>query len=281
MAVQQVVERPGRSLTNDKGIVTAQRVFTIRAELGDKEDAIATWAGSPSLPKVGQLHDVGLLWCIRANAKQTDKSAEWVYTADYSDEVEMAEDPTDDPVEIEWETEIYTEAVFKDKDDNAIVNSAGDYFIDPSPTREKSHLIAKVKKNVDVVPTWAITLRDVVNSAAVTIDGLSVGAGLALVKRLHISKVMTRNGIDYREVTFEVHIHKDGWAVKPLDAGFREKISNEMHQITNDGDGSEPTTPVPLDGSGRVLTDPTPSTAVFGTFNVYSTADLTQLPGIS
>jgi hypothetical protein len=43
-------------------------------------------------------------------------------------------------------------------------------------------------------------------------------------------------------------------------------------------DGTEPSTPALLDGSGGVLSNPSPSTAVFKTFNAYKTRTFSSLP---
>jgi hypothetical protein len=51
--------------------------------------------------------------------------------------------------------------------------------------------------------------------------------------------------------------------------------------IVNKGDTEEVTQPVPLDGAGDVLADPTPSTAIFGNFTIYDELDFSALPGVA
>ena len=277
MAVQYIKEKPSRTSTIDKGVRSGQRTFQVVAEPGDKEDTILAYT---ALPQVGSPHDALQMWCVKQSAKQQGNPKEWLATFDYSSEDQLSEDPRNDPAEIDWDGEIYTEPVFKDRDGNAIVNSAGDYFIDPSPSREKTHAIARIKKNFGVLPSWWITHRDATNNAPITIDGIPVGQGLARVYRPTASKEMERNGIKYREVTIEIHIHKNGWKLEPLDAGFR-KIENGARVQITDANGDEPTTPVPLDGEGDVLSDPTPEDAVFLEFEVDDEIDFTVFPGVN
>lgn len=273
-----------RKAKSQSGVLTATRVFQVKLDRSDLPNAELIVANASGIPREGQQHPTLLTaYCVSVELGQQDNGVEWFVTCQYSSEKEMAEDPTFDPVEIEWDGEIYTEAIYQDRDGNAIVNSAGDYFVDPTPTKEKSHLIASITANVDSVPTWVVDYRNVVNDAAIVIDGLTIAAGLAYIQRPKISKKQYRNDQEYRTISYDVHIHPDGWSLKPMDVGFRKKNatdSTKRDQITNDGDEEEPTTPVPLDGSGGVLANPTPSTVVFLEFDVDAEMDFSALPGI-
>jgi hypothetical protein len=204
----------------------------------------------------------------------------WKVTASYSDEREInSTDPNDDEVKVSWDGEIYQQSVIQDYGGNAIVNSAGDYFIDPVPTREACHLVARIRFNATSIPTWVLSYQDAVNDDAITIDGLTIAAGLAKVQRISIGETEYRNGTAFRSFSYEVHVHRTGWRFRPLDAGFRQIVGGELVQIRIKGE--EPTTPVPLNGSGVVLALPTPATAVIGNYQLYPELDLTVLPGIS
>ncbi|TWT57257.1 hypothetical protein KOR42_06150 [Thalassoglobus neptunius] len=278
MSVLGFYEKAARRGRLENGILTAQRIFQLKTSLGDKENiAVQDFR----LPSIGSLHDVySACWCNSIDWQQQGNSAEWTVTCNYSSERELNEDPTAEPAEITWDGESYTEVVFVDINGDAIVNSAGDYFVDPTPTREKTHLIAKIKKNVSALPTWVLSYRDVVNSGAINIDGLPIGAKLAMIRRPLIGPWQERNDIPFRELTIDVHIHPRGWKLEPMDVGFREKDGSDRIQI-KDGNDDEPTTPVPLDGSGNVLANPTPSNVVFLDFEVCDPVDFTILPGIS
>jgi len=192
-------------------------------------------------------------------------------------------DPSNDEILIAWDSEIYQEDIFEDVFGNALMNSAGDYFIDPSPNRDASHLIAKLNFNVLSVPVWALSLKNTVNDAPITIDGLTIATGLAKVQRMSIGNRMKRNDVVYRPIDMEIHIHEDGWLFEPLDAGFRERddYTGELKQIVNELDGEEVTSPAPLDGAGHAIDSPTPENAIFGSFTIYRTGDLTVIPGVT
>jgi hypothetical protein len=189
---------------------------------------------------------------------------------------------------IDWNSEIYQEVVQFDIDGNAVLNSAGDYFIDPTPSRDAIHLIAKIQSNVASVPAYVISYQNAVNSGSVTIGGLVCGIGLVKIQRMVIGTREERGGVTFYKFSFEAHIHKEGWRLKPLDAGFRYLNYSGLPvqiKIDSDGDvsatGDEVTTPVPLDGAGGLLVSPSPATGVFGNFKIYDELDLTVLPGIS
>lgn len=283
MAVQAgFPKEKARKAKSQNGIITATRTFQVKVDRGDGELVVGN---APGIPREGSQHpELLTAYCNSVELDQQDNGVEWFVVCQYSSEREMNEDPTLDPVEISWDGEIYTEAIYEDINGDAIVNSAGDYFVDPSPTKEKSHLIASIVAQVSNVPAWVLTYRDVVNDAAITIDGLAVDAKKAFIQRPKISKKQYRNDIEYRTISYDVHIHPDGWKLRPMDVGFRAKNADaygtQREQIVNDGDGEEPTTPVPLDGSGYVLSDPTPSTVVFLDFDIHEAKDFSALPGI-
>ena len=62
-----------------------------------------------------------------------------------------------------------------------------------------------------------------------------------------------------------------------MDTGLRRKDGSERKVITND-DGTEITSPVPLDGSGDVLANPSESTVVYQTYQAYTELDFSTLP---
>lgn len=277
MVATYVSEKP-QKIKYTKGVLTAKRVLQFKTE---RNDSPSVFVGHLSLPAIGSPHpSFPSAFCNDLELDQQASGVEWIATLTYSSEREMKEDPIEERPRISWDGEMYTEAIAKDINGDAILNSAGDYFIDPSPIKEKSHLIAKIRSNVQAVPQWVLTYRDVINSSAITIDGLAIPAEKALIHRPQIGEEKLRNDVYYREVAIDVHIHPDGWKMNTLDAGFRKKASSKREQIKDDN-GDEPTTPVPLDGAGNFLEDPNPSNAVFLEFDVRETKDFTILPGIS
>jgi hypothetical protein len=150
---------------------------------------------------------------------------------------------------------------------------------------DDSRRVVTVTKNLSVVPAWILTYQDAVNNDSFSLDGITIGIGLAKMQRVSVSPVERRNGITFRVVTFQIHLQKNGWHLEPLDAGFREIASGSgtggntgLVNILNPGDDEQPSAPVPLDGNGVSLADPSYTNNVFLDFEVYETLAFSSLP---
>lgn len=268
-----------RQATNRLGVRSYTTAY--RLETDSQNDTAADVGNHSSLPGIGdKFADDTQAYCHDITIANTAPWKGWTATYNYSTEREISKtDPADDEVKVSWTSEVYNEPVFQDVNGSAVLNSANDYFIDPSPSRDAVHLIAKIRANVRSVPSWVLSKQNHVNSGIITIGGLQIAAGLARMSRLEISERQRRNNIDFYALSFEVHIHSDGWRLKPMDVGFRELEYGVLVQI-KDTNGDEVTTPVMLDGEGKAQTDPSPESAIFGNYQVYVESDLTGLPGI-
>lgn len=202
----------------------------------------------------------------------------WIVTCRYDTSHEWTENPLTDPAQISWDAEQFQRPAYKDRDGDAILNSAHDFF-DPLPMRDDSRWAVTVKKNLAAVPAWILLYQDTTNDTVFTLDGLEVAVGKAKVQKVGVGTWQHRNDIAYRVVTLLIHIAKDGFQFDILDQGFHylSGSAQEKKHILDD-DGIEVTTPGLLDGSGGQLADPSPSTAVFGTFYVYEERDFNLLP---
>lgn len=245
----------------------------------DREDTVA---GASGLPVYAEAHPANAnAYANEISYAQADSTDTlWHVTATYTTERDLNSDPSNDEVLVSWDSEIYQEALFEDVDGEGIVNSAGDYFIDPVPTRDAAYLIAKIRANVTSVPTWVIDLQNAVNDSQITVGGLAIAAGLAKLQRLTIGEREKRDSTTFYPLSFELHIKKEGWRLEPLDAGFRAISGSDRNNI-QDGNDSEVNQPVLLDGAGGELANPGPTTAVFLDFEIYQERDLTVMPGVS
>lgn len=261
--------------TNDLGVRRYVRLFGLRA---DANEGPYTVGSHPSLPRVGSVHYEDFsAWCrnlsvARATAKDKHN---WIVTANYDSSFELTENPLFQPAAISWDGENFEEVAIFDRDNKAILNSAGDPF--ENLFRERTRRIISIVKNVSAVPDWIITSEDAVNSAAFLVDGFAVPSGKAKLGAPRLGQWQLRNGTRFREMSMMMKLNKDGWTSQPLDAGFRYKDSTSRKIIVSD-DGTLPTTPVCLNGSGAVLANPSPTNAVFGSFNVYPAYDFNLLP---
>lgn len=223
---------------------------------------------------------------VRASQKSETPFA-WDVEAEYSDEPlgkdekdrQQNPNPLTRPPKISWDSQQYEKPIEKDTSDEAIMNSANDPF-DPPPTMDDARWQISITSNVAVVPAFVLTLNNKINSSVVNVDGISFAAKTLKVQGLRISEEQLENDVLFRVVTFQLHFRPETWVFKPLDAGFAELVSGEKREILLD-DGTKPSAPWPLDGSGAKLASPTPATAVYLTKNIYAETDLSVLPGVT
>lgn len=226
--------------------------------------------------------------CTGRTAKRHEDSREvWEVTVTYAyepgDEEEEDDNPLARPALIRWTAAQYTKPVIKDRNGNAVVNSAGDYF-DPPPEIEDVRWQVTAQVNWATVPSSILGYAGRVNSAAFTIDGVTVGAGQARLAGLDISEVQYENDVTYRTVTAVYELRNEGFDLEVLDQGFRIKDGADLKDILiedEDGNMSRPTSPVLLNGSGGKLSNPTPANAVYETFEVLSQVSFVGLPGVA
>jgi hypothetical protein len=284
MTVTFIGEDPeGRAATNDTGMRRYTRVFKL--ETTDRAEGPYAVGSHASLPRIGSLYpDDPFAWCKTLDVAWFSGWKGWKVTANYTSERELAEDPTQDPALIAWDSEQFQRPAIFDQNNNAICNSAGDPF-DPPNMMDDSRRVVTVTKNLSVVPAWILTYQDAVNNDSFSLDGITIGIGLAKMQRVSVSPVERRNGITFRVVTFQIHLQKNGWHLEPLDAGFREIASGSgtggntgLVNILNPGDDEQPSAPVPLDGNGVSLASPSYTNNVFLDFEVYETLAFSSLP---
>jgi hypothetical protein len=263
--------------TNTKGQRSYTRTFKLTTSA--KTERAYHVGSHASLPVIGEVHpdDAGA-WCTTLQVDPSDPWKGWTVTAEYSTERELAETPTDDPAEITWGYEQFQKPAITNYAGQAILNSAGDPF-DPPIMIDDSRPHVTISKNLASVPVWIFTYQDAINSGSFTVDGITVAAGLAKMQNITITRGQSRNGTSFRTVTFSIHLQKQGWSSKQLDAGFRQIGSGGAREnIRNGIDDELPAAPVPLDGAGVALDDPDPATAVYRTDVVYEAKDFSALP---
>jgi hypothetical protein len=275
--------RGGQIGVEDKTKVKVTHTQVWRAETDsndDDETVIAAYAGCP---EVGDEHPNNPYAHLKTIAFRNESFSKkvWLVTLTYStDEYEQQENPLDTTARITWRSEQFQKPIWKDIQGYAITNSAGDFY-DPGPERDDSRWVATVVKNMPMVPTWLISFQDAVNSAPFNIDGIPVATRHAKIQSVEIGDWQYHNDTAYRQVTISIAISADEFVLEVLDQGFNYLDGGARKRIMvedEDGQKAEPTTPVQLNGSGAVITSPTPATAVFRTHYIYNTANFGQLP---
>ncbi len=254
------------------------RVFRVETNTNFDTAVEATASGTPVIGDEFPSDDKA--FCQNVSATQESFSPRvWLVTCSFSTEQELASNPLDDPIKFIWGTEQFQRPYFKDRNGKAILNSAGDPF-DPPVEGDDSRTTVTITQNVSSVPAWFLLVRDKLNSAAVSIGGISVGTERAKIQKVSASDQKFRGNTDYITIGATIHVQSESWQKSILDAGFREKSGSQMKSILNDDDKTRISSPAPLDGSGGVLSNPTTTNAVFRDFDIYGTFDFNELPFI-
>lgn len=230
------------------------------------------------------------LFLIRRNAVPENKGKRiWIATLSYSSERPLRDNPLADPAIITWDSEITQIDATKDRDGKAILNSAGDPFQD-TLKMDRAGWIATVKKNLASRPTWMDDYRLALNDGAFTVDGYTVPDQHARIQGLNIGEYQVRNDIRFRVVTLKIQI-LDDWQRHILDQGMRGINNTSMlpggvtpnpnygkpTHATN-ADGTLCSHPVPLDGAGHILANPTTTNAHYIDVDLYKKKTYNILP---
>lgn len=276
MTVVYIGEDPdGREADNDLGKRTYTRRFKL--ETTAKTDGPYAVGSDPNLPVLGTVHNEDPnAWCNKVSVS-VNKGNAWYYTARYSSERELAIDPTTEPAIVKVSTEQFQREAVVTNTGTLICNSAGDPF-DPPLMMDDSRRVIHISKNMSGHPSWLLDYADVVNSDTFTIKGITYGIGKGKVQRVTIGEQQVRNGVPFVVVDIEIHLQKNGWPIDAMDAGFRQTVDSGRENIRNSVDEELPAAPVPLDGSGTAIADPTPATNVLLQFGVYTTNVFSALP---
>ena len=213
--------------------------------------------------------------CISARPNNDVSPKHWLVTATYSNKFDWQENPVNDEITIDWDEEDFQKPVTKDRNGQAVVNSAGFPPVEPLMA-DDGHRIVTIKANVSSRPAYSVSYRRAINSASFTIDGELIAAKYAQVRRISCSWWKYRGSSAYREITLQLSIRNSSdtdFELYWLDQGFRRVptaaeisagtyVAGDRPRIT-DVHGVEVTDPVLLDGSGNPLSNPSASTAVF------------------
>lgn len=241
----------GRDADGDAKARRYQQTWKVRTD--SKWDDQTVVLSHPSIPNYGAKFPNDLsAFCQKITASQESLSPYfWRVTANYSTEKELDENPLDTPAEITWDPEEFQRVLAVDADGNAVVNSAQDPY-DPPVEVDDSRQIATVVKNVANVPSWILQYRNVVNSDAFSLDGISISAGQAKLKAIKISAWKRVNDVSFRTLTIPLNLDEDGWLVKVQDMGFYE-IDATGVKTPIKINGKAVTVPWPLNGMGNAI----------------------------
>lgn len=275
----------GRDGDSESGKSRTVRRYSklFRATTNNNYDDALVVKSYAECPRVGSRYpsDMGA-WCRRVSAVNASFSkVVWTVTANYSSEFEIAENPLSDPADIDWDATSYQRPYFEDIDGKVILNTAGDYP-DPPLEGDDARWVVNVRKNLPFVPTWVLTYKNSVNSAAFVLDGVPIAERQAKLSSIKISTTQERNDVRFRVVSFAFHIQDYGqtWDKRWLNQGMYcvDPDDDTLRSRCKDKNGAFLTSPALLDEDGYQITDPSPETAYINTHKIYKEKDFSALP---
>ena len=261
----------GRTAKNTKGKRTYQAQFRLTTSV--QTDRPYDVGSHPSLPVIGSPHpDDADAYCVELSVEPSEPWSGWTVTASYEySEYEITPNPTSEPAVITWSSEQFQKPAAIDINGYMIVNSAGDPF-DPPAMMDDARVSCTITKNVSTTPSWFLQYHNAVNSDAFTVDGISIAARKAKIQSVSLGEWQSRGGYPFRVLSYSMTFRYEEWPLVLLDAGMR-KISGTTRVSIPNADA-----PVPLNGAGQPIAQPTYLNAVYGTFYVYRQLAFSGLP---
>jgi len=254
-SVNQLAEQRGGLKTNDGREYFRTYLVTTNSAATSE----ATVINATGIPAIGTAHpdDAGsfvvgiepspvdegrLVWHVRVRYRTRDRITR----------VQVADNPLNEPPVVTWSDYAVQYVLEKDRNDAAIVSSAGEPF-DPPIQDEKYYPMVTIERYASSYsPSTAFSYYNTTNNAQTTIAGFTVNAGQALLKRFTGQNVYINNQ-QYWRVQYQV-MFAPNWDKEILDRGFYYLETGNYTRI-KDADNKPVVQPRLLDGSGGVLGD--------------------------
>ena len=227
-----------------------------------------------------------LLWAVR-----------FEFSTSNTQEDPEEKNPLDRAVKIQVQRVQREQFQWQDKNGDAIVTAAGEFFEDV-PTKSISGRRILFTKNYanNVEPSFLINLENKLNSAAVTIRGTSYAAKLLKFNMTNITYDLFENNVKHMKCEWELEYNPEGWDLNIMHRGYYEladdggivvpiKIPFTDSALTllaaENPTRKVPSSPWPLNADGSAVRDPDLTPANFLTFEQYDTDDFTVIPGVT
>lgn len=252
------------------------------------------YAGShPSLPVLYSAHpEDAKAYCTRIRPAQDQGDPQlWRVTCEYSYAMDASqatgnpaidsqqkgaspgsrvESPTVRPRDYALVQNTYMEASEFDAYGDEILNSAGDPFLPPVEIPRVEIIITVGLNDASAPSTAWLSAQNKTNANTMTVGPITATAGKFRLNRLSAQPVY-ENNVGYWRWTMEWAYRDDGWLLKIVDKGLREKTAAGERQPVDPGSGLSPTQPILLNGAGRKLpTGISPVQLPFTIFRPYT-----------
>ena len=267
---------------------TYTRVFLVGTDSGNFGPA---YAGShPSLPIIFSRHPEDIAaFCVRLTPVQdSNDSTLWRVTAEYSYNPDIAMGggtgnpaidgqqqgispaarspiPTTRPNDYSVATSTYPMAVWRDIDNNAVVNAAGDPFMPPLEIQRAEATITVGLNSLNAPSGAWLGSVGCLNSNTMVIGAYLANPGQAKLNSIS-AQFLYENGINYWRWTL-VWGYRTTWAAELLNQGLREKRDGKIVPILDDATGYKIDQPVLLTAAGAKA--PVGALPNFLPFNIY------------
>lgn len=236
----------------------------------DPNDGTATVRTAPGIPSLFDFYvtpnETDFTSRVSDIRPRQDSADPRVWTVEV--QYDGALNPFLQPPQIRWSSNRFSRIFELDIDNEPLLNSAGQFF-DPPPEGDDSRPSVQITLNqVTFDPNLALLYQDAINSDALVIAGLAVAPFQA---KLNIESTYNQD-LNYAwwATTYTVEFQRNGWQKRILDQGRYQTGSGGKLKPCVGDDGSTPVAdPVPLNGEGAQLSDPSPATAVYMTFDIY------------
>lgn len=190
MAITAVDRIDHSSEITEKG-TTCTETYRVQCDAvpSDVIDIATASYGGTSIPSIGTAWSATqtTIKCKKVGPVRKDPDSEKVYLVPcmYNNisggSNVVTDNPLSRPADISWGFDVIEKVAEKDRDDNDIQNSAGDKF-DPPVTKYEYRLLCTIRQNFSsLAPIAFYNYIDTVNSATVTIAGITATAGRALI----------------------------------------------------------------------------------------------------
>lgn len=188
---------------------------------------------------------------------ENEPRTKWIITGKYDTQVKPGRrlnNPIEQSPTIEWDFGTYQKRIDNDRDDKAILNSAGEPPNPPYVETRRTLILRYTRSELSYNPITAMDYLDHINSSSfLGAEALTVKLNKWLGKQKHFPAVGTFAGGEYWEVQYEFEWNPEGWDEEILDMGMIDADGNHIktenkYPVTHpvllkDGFKKEPTDP--------------------------------------
>jgi hypothetical protein len=255
VAIVQIAEQEQRhGSADDKAVREYQRVFVVTCST--LADGPLTVRLAPGIPRIFDSY-VGFAgaevditaFCVHIDVRPLGPFV-WQVTARYSSQQDRPQDQqNDNPLlrapDFEWDAVPEERPLARDENGDDVVNSANERFDPPLQFEDWCPLYIVTRNESSYSPSQTILYQNSVNT-----DVFQSSAPRTVRLRARKATRRVENGFVFWSVRYEFIFRRDGWDLRILDQGYRDKNGKLFRDPV---DGTPYSSPTLLDGLGARL----------------------------